>query len=208
MRIATWFAPLLIPIILVDAGVALAQSCDNQLLTNGGFEAAVVAGDIPGWVEVGGDWRAGTTNPPPSGGTQYLAAGSAATAELNQDVDVTAFAGSGIYYSFSGVVRTGVESPSDEVRVVVEFRGTGGTPLLGSVDSSNLSSPTQWRFPYCLLCHVIETPAGTRVIRIRLIATRLTGSTNDGYFDSFSLIALCPDPVEASTWGRLKMIFD
>ena len=58
--------------------------------------------------------------------------------------------------------------------------------MIARLDSGEVASTSAWH----LLEDTRPAPAGTGWIRIRLIATRLTGTTNDAYFDALSLRAV------------------
>ena len=160
-----------------------------NLLVNPGAETALVAGEIPGWVEVvGTTWSQRNGSPSPIEGGQYFAAGTVPVGELAQDVDVTPFAewiDAGLQrFSFEGYVQSS-QTPPDTTRVVVEYRDANGA--LASWDSGEDSSVNVWRY----LSDLRLAPAGTRTIRVRLIATRKRDSGFlFAFFDGLSLRSL------------------
>ena len=177
-----------------NAGEDKSVNINGNLLDNPGNEAPLAAGEIPGWTEVSGNsWTQATAGangfPPSLQGNTYFYAGETATAELRQDVNLSAFA-PGIAagtqsFEFQASMRSGNEATPDVCRVVIEYRNASNTSLIASLDSGPIVSVNQW--------HLTEdarpAPPGTGWMRIRLVASRSTGTTNDCYFDALSLRA-------------------
>lgn len=166
-----------------------------NLLANPGAEKAAEGGvPVPGWTAAEGSvWRRKTANPPPAQGKAYFAAGPVDAAELWQDVDVSAWAGridAGAQSFELGVsVRTFDEQPPDTARVILELRDAANTVVLDAYDSGEIASPLEWR----RLVDRRTAPAGTRWLRVRLLATRFNpgaDGANDGYFDALLLRSL------------------
>ena len=163
-----------------------------NLLQNPGAESPLVGGEIPGWREVVGTvWSQRTSSPGPIEGGDYFAAGSVPVGELAQDVDVTPFAewiDDGLQrFSFEGYIHSSNTTPPDTTRVVVEFRDAANAAVLGFYDSGEDASVNVWRY----LSDLRLAPAGTRIIRVRLIATRKRDSgLLSAYFDGLSLRSL------------------
>ena len=141
---------------------------------------------------VGTNWTQRTAGPDPYEGLAYFFPGIAATAELQQDVDVSAYKttidDSIQRFIFEGYVRAYPQSPADQSRIMLEFFDSLKTVRIDSFDSGNYSITNEW-------IPVIDStlvPPHTRYIRIRLISTRRNGSNNDGYYDNLSLIAYSP----------------
>jgi RHS repeat-associated protein len=174
-----------------DAGPDQAVALGANLLRNGGNESEPVENEIPNWTEaVGNSWtQAGAALPASAEGATYFYAGDAETAELRQDVDVSAFAAdtaAGLQqFEFRARVRSAAEAAPDTARVVVEYRDASNENVLAAYDSGEVSSPGNW----AALQDVRTAPAATRWVRVRLLSTRHTGATNDGYFDALSLRA-------------------
>jgi len=159
----------------------------QNLLQNPAAEDPLVGGEIPGWTEVAGsNWTYRSTSPEPHEGANYFFPGVAASAELAQDVDLSAFAtaidAGEQAFAFAGFVRSFQQSPADQTRIVVEYQDAEGA-VLDSFDSGDIVSTTSW----APVTDQRLAPAGTRAARVRLIATRRNGSNNDGYFDALSL---------------------
>ena len=129
-------------------GVAL-----SNLIQNPGAEEPLVGGEIPDWTEVDGtNWTIRTsTNPPPFQGSAYFFAGDGATAELSQDVDVSAFAveiAAGTQqFEFEGFVRSFNQSPTDTSRIIIEYRNAANDTVLESFDSGEIANHSAWQRP-------------------------------------------------------------
>ncbi|MDQ5844764.1 MAG: Ig-like domain-containing protein, partial [Acidobacteriota bacterium] len=174
-----------------NAGPDVFTTINSNLVANGGNDQPLVNGEIPGWTEVQGTgWTVGTADadaPVPQRGQGYFFAGEDAQAELCQDIDVSSFA-AGIVsgtqqFEFKAYVRSAAEAAPDSARVIVEYRNATNTNVLATLDSGLIASTTSW--------HLTEVtrpaPVGTGWLRVRLIATRNTGASNDAFFDSVSL---------------------
>jgi phage baseplate assembly protein gpV len=160
-----------------------------NLLVNPGNDLPLEDGKIPGWTEVSGStWTQRSSSPAPHDGPAYFFAGAVATGELAQDVDVSSFASAidagSQDFGFRGYTR-GFGGQADESRIVVEYRDATGA-VLELFDTGPQVQVAFWAEH----TDVRPAPPGTRVIRVRLIATRRAGSNNDGYFDSLTLTPL------------------
>ena len=179
-----------------------AQPCGRQLLQNRDCEEPLVNGEIPGWTEVvGNDWTARSADPPPepfSGGLAYFSPGNAAEAELSQDVTFDGLGDDGILCVH---YQTGPKSPSDVVRMICEFRDTADGPVKYVIDSGERTAPGQWSY-FCR-----NQTGDARHARIRLIASRRSGTTTDAWFDSAWFFIECPLPVTATTWSGVKALY-
>jgi hypothetical protein len=159
----------------------------QNLLSNPDAEVALAGGEIPDWTEVvATTWTYRSANPAPQSGSNYFFPGANATAELRQDVDVSASAASidaGTQsYDFFGYVRSFDQPPADDARIVIEYLDAT-TALLGSFDSGDIANTAEWQ----LVSTQVVVPAGTRTLRVRLIGTRNAGTNNDAYFDNLLL---------------------
>lgn len=162
----------------IDVGQCDDYFFESQLLGNGDNEANLVGGVIPNWTAVSGTWTQGTTAPSPFNGSKYFSAGNSATAELRQDVDVTAWTATinarTQQFDFSAWVRSKDESPADIARIIIEYRDATNANVIASLDSGAIVSTTDWM----QVTDRRTAPAGTGFIRVRLIATRANGTTN------------------------------
>jgi hypothetical protein len=162
----------------------------QNLILNPGCEDTLVNGEIPHWMEVlGTGWTQRTASPDPYEGLAYFFPGVAALAELDQDVDVTAYKSAidnGTQsFIFDGYVQAYPQNPPDQSRIILEFLDSLKTAKIDSFDSGNYSNTSEW----VQISDTSHAPSGTRHIRIRLISTRNAGSNNDGYYDGLSLVA-------------------
>jgi hypothetical protein len=177
-------------ILILKVPTTIAQN----LIFNPGCEDSLVNGEIPHWTEVvGNDWKQRASGNPPSYEGDYMFfAGVAATAELQQDVDVSFMAAtidSNIqYFNFEGYLRVFSQNPPDHSRIILEYLDTLKSTKLDSIDLGEHFNTNEW----LQVTDSTLAPIGTRFIRVRLISTRYNGSNNDGYYDGLSLIADIP----------------
>lgn len=186
-------APNLAPI--VDAGATASIDLNANNVQNGGNDEELVNGEIRGWTEaVGTSWTRALSGaggfPESVNGGHFFYAGETASAELRQDIDVSAFAATiatGTQsFEWKTFVRSRAESTPDSTRVILEYRNAANTAMIARLDSGEVTSTNAWQ----LLADTRPAPAGTGWIRIRLIATRRTGTTNDAYFDAITFRAV------------------
>lgn len=136
-----------------------------------------------GWIQLSGLWER-TAEIAPQKGLYHFGAGVApGTSELYQDTDVSSLASAidagNINFSFSGYVATW--AGDDQARIIVEYRNTSNT-ILSSYDTG-LQIPIVWT----KISDTRVAIAGTRIVRIRLLSTRVQGNYSDGYFDNLEL---------------------
>ena len=177
---------------VVEAGANQSIELNANSIQNGGNDEPLVNGEIRAWTEaVGTSWTRAISGaggfPESVNGGHFFYAGETASAELRQDIDVSAFAAtiaSGTQaFVWKTYVRSRAESTPDLARVILEYRNAANTAMIARLDSGEMSSTNAWQ----LLEDTRIVPVGTGWIRIRLIATRRSGSTNDAYFDALSL---------------------
>ncbi|HKR11221.1 MAG TPA: PKD domain-containing protein [Pyrinomonadaceae bacterium] len=176
-----------------NAGPDATVTINGNLVLNAGNELDLVEGEISRWMEVqGASWTranasSGAGFPDPQRGNWYFFAGEDAQAELRQDVDVSAFATSIAagtqQFEFEAYLRSAAEATPDVARIVVEYRDATNTNVIATLDSGEIASTNGWHLTEDLRV----APFGTGWIRIRLMATRNSGTTNDAFFDSVSL---------------------
>jgi hypothetical protein len=143
-------------------------------------------------------------------GTYYLFAGSDANSDSYQDIDVSAYAAEidagTASFTFSGRIQTYLQSPQDQGRIIVEYRNAGGT-VLSSYNTGNQTTSSVWTN----FTNTQMAPALTRIVRVRLLHTKNNGTSNDAFYDDFSLTKLIPlgveaidlEPVSATNQGNL-----
>lgn len=181
-------------LLALAAVLATEAAMAQNLLQNPDAEAPIVGGQIPGWTIVSGNWRYRGSDPAEFEGSNYFFAGPGSgtaigeTTELQQDVDVSAYAAAidagSQPFTFAGYIR----AINDEARVTVEYQTAAGA-VLASYDSGIWTADTHWE----LLHDVRLAPAGTRTVRVRLLTTYLEPTNNSGYFDALTLA-----PVDAT----------
>ena len=179
---------------VIGDGTALGRIQDNEvcagpnLLRNPGAESEAGGTGIPDWTEVSGyDWHPADGPTLPWEGGQYFFAGDTAFAQLEQVVDVSAFADRILdghqVFEFEGYARGSDELPADGARVVVEYLHRTSGFVLDSYDSGEIVDSSAWQ----RLHDVREVPQDTGWIRVSLLATRYSGSSNEALFDGLML---------------------
>jgi hypothetical protein len=157
-----------------------------NLLVNPDAEESPVNGAIPGWSVVAGDWWIRSEGPDPHEGDSYFAAGTAEYSEIEQTVDVSAFAATididEQSFAFEAFIQTG---GIDLAAVVVEYLTASGS-VLDFFDPGDVSSTTGWT----RVADFHDAPPLTRQIRVRLIGQRLEGESTAAFFDHIALVSL------------------
>jgi len=175
--------------LLAEARRRKGQVYGKNLLVNGSAELFPFADN--GWTQATGTWQR-RGDPKPKHGEAIFAAGMSSSAELHQDVSVSPYSDeikSGTQqFKFEGFVVGWHES----MRIVVECRSTKGQ-VLASCDTGELASQ-KWK----LIEKAVRPPAGTAMLRVRLVARKKKGRTNNSYYDDLRLIALKPDGSSSS----------
>ncbi len=173
----------------------------QNLIVNPGAELNPVGN---GWTQVTGFWINGTEVTAHGGFYHFYPGDNSTGGELYQDINVSAWAtsidGNFSTFTFGSWMRIYNASggiPNDQSRVVVEYRDGGGT-VLTSYDSGLRNNLFWVSYSDSRLA-----PAGTRTIRIRLLATRTVGTAADGYFDDLSLTHNTTLPVSLVSFQAL-----
>ncbi len=150
-----------------------------------------------GWTQIGGSWVSGSQVGAQQGSYHFFAGVGGDTAELYQDIDVSADAAAidagGANFTFSGYMRVYFQFPQDQGRMIVEYRDGSGT-VLDFYDSGLNGNMFSWDY----YSDTRTAPAGTRTVRIRLISYRNKGADIDGYMDNLSLTKTISLPVVLS----------
>ena len=190
MRIVFGFILLLLGSITATA---------QELVTNGGAEDFIWVG----WAQVNplDTWK--NSNPTtdavraPHGGSFLFNPykGQSATTELYQTISVASNAAAidagTASYTFSGW-RRGYKNTSpfsadmDRSQIIVEYQDASGNVLY----SYDTGSAVFAAWTQNTDTHI--APIGTRIIRIRLISTQVSGTENDGYYDDISFVYNAP----------------
>ena len=175
-----------------------ANANSMNLILNPGYESNIAtAGQIPDWVVVSpspstwGKISAGAacpTCPEPFDGNDYLTSNSATTAELRQDVSVSAFASAidaGTQrFKFIGYVRS--PGPTASATIIIQWLNSAKTSLATLMTNGPWSNATSW----LRLSADAPAPVGTRFVRVRLVSNRSGTATHGGFFDGLSLVAV------------------
>lgn len=186
----------------------LAGAATGNLLTNPGAEdgegstvasGTGIVGSIPGWTRETGSMNVvvyGTGGFPASGGgSQFFAGGKDSSSSAFQDVPVVDHVGTGGAKVVLSAQLGGFSTQQDHMAVsAIFFDGAGkrlGTLSIGGAAVNTKRGSETILVPFS---RTGTAPAGTRTIRVRLIATRASGTSNDGYADEISLTL---DPVAA-----------
>ncbi len=183
-----------------SAGSSVSQTSNSgtasfniNLIQNPGNEEPLVNGEITYWEEVAGNNWGQNSEVPVYEGRAYFDAGEAGQyAILQQDIDVSGFAGTidqgNQKFNFVAYMRSYPAQPFvpvDSAQVFVEFLDADGEEL-DTVKSEEYFSTESW----VEVDDDLLAPSGTRWIRISLVSTKYGGYDSDGYFDELSLIAL------------------
>ena len=134
------------------------------------------------WVEQEGKWKQGA---PAADGVYVFAVAEGKTAELYQDVDVSAYSKAIDAGKQSFKLSGYVDKSNDDVRTIVEFRDAA-QKVLSTYDTVEKNSVSKKRrFEATELA-----PAHTASIRFRLRSVNKGGRGNGGKFDDLKLVAL------------------
>lgn len=169
---------LIVVILLIAAAFSLNA---QNLLINADAET----GDLQGWVDADDAWSAASTITPHSGSYFFWPSRlDIPYTELYQNVDVTAYsaaidAGSA-YFNLAGWLSNWDQYPHDRATLAIEALNGSNEQLMYL--SRDHRSPVWTKYQI-----EGQIPPGTRVLSIKLIATRFVGADNDGYFDDLSL---------------------
>lgn len=162
-----------------------------NILQGGAFD---VAADLTHWTQVSGAWEIFTSNvtgtDPFSVGSAKPTDASTGTAELAQVVDLTtagiadATVDDQICDVFIHGMHAGDSSDSDNQRFVVEALDDLDVVIGTPIDSGVLdTTDNNWT----VFTDQAALPIGTRKVRVRLLATKITASFGfNSYFDSVS----------------------
>ncbi|MGI3212890.1 baseplate hub protein [Roseovarius tibetensis] len=168
-------------------------------IVNGSFEADGAGGGSgftpTGWTKVSGDWDvhdAGNGSLAPAAGSYYLEGGSSASGEVTQTLDLVA---SGLdplqidadAYRLDASVSRANSFPDDLGRVVLEaFDGAGSLlATLLDTDFEAILPEDSWAQRGV---DQAQLPAGTRVLRIRLLHQLAAGSQANAAFDAVTAV--------------------
>lgn len=180
-------------LLLFLTGMAVKTHAQN-LVVNPGFEQSLSTG----WTIVSGNWDqtgSGYGYGDPNNGNYYATPRFISGAkEMYQEVDVSSYAaaidnGTG-GFSFEAYLQ--VASNGDTAQAITEYRNTGGTVLAADTLVEYVSQFNVWN----LKTKNRVAPAGTRSIRIRLLAVPFSGFGDLIMFDDISLTATTTLPLQ------------
>ena len=176
-----------------------------NLITNPGAEvgtAGAGTGDPPpGWTTVGdftqilystgNGYPSQSTPGPPNRGSAFFGGGNKRSSTATQTISISDLAlqvdDGTITYDLSGWLG-GYGSQDDSVKLVATFQnaagGTVGSAQIGPVLAADRANTTE----FLQRAATGTVPAGTRSIRVVATATRVSGTSNDGYADSLGLV--------------------
>ncbi len=152
-----------------------------NLLVNPGAET----GDLQGWVDPDEAWGAAAEIAPHAGSKFFWPSRKQLEyTEMYQDIDVreeaAAIDAGRLYLHLSGWLANWDQYPHDQATLAVQAQDQNGAQLLYL--SRSHRNPLWARYQLDSLI-----PAGTRTLRVELIARRFVGADNDAYFDDLSL---------------------
>jgi RHS repeat-associated protein len=177
-----------------NAGNDQAAMFKANLTKNPSAEADLVNGSLPNWTSAqGAAWTrvlGEQANVPAARFGDYVfKANDAANAEIRQTIDISGFAGvidAGTrQFAWQAYIHSSAETNPDTGKVIVEYLNSTQN-VIATLTSDDIISTDNW--------HLTEDtrvpPVGTRFMRLRLIAIRNNGTTNDVFFDGLSLKAV------------------
>src|SRR3954454_14979508 len=193
------------PLVLTQTAQATVPT--GNLVKNGDAEAAPGSNDsgtvspIPGWTVTGPftsvaygapAFPDATVAAAVNGGRNFFAGGpSTASGSATQDISVSGAAkeidAGSVKAALAGLLG-GFSSQGDSTVVTAQFLGASGNDLGSPVSIGPVSSADRQSVSNLLPRSAGgNVPAGTRTIRITIVATRTEGSYDDGYSDNIGL---------------------
>jgi len=165
--------------------------------SNGGDQ---IGAGIAGWLDInsasvvlyGSPGFIGPGDPgPPARGSNFFVGGDAGSTTITQTVDIADVQGDvdagNVDYDLSAYLG-GFGSQNDRAELTALFLDAGGT-VVGLDKVGPVSAADRGNLTSMLLRQAGgDVPAGTRRVRLELLATRDTGGVNDAYADDLSLV--------------------
>jgi RHS repeat-associated protein len=178
----------------VQAGNDQLAMFKANLADNPSAEAELINGQLPNWTANSGLlWTrvlGEQANVPAARFGDYVfKAHDATNSEIRQTIDLSGFAGvidAGTQqFTWQAYIHSSAETNPDTGKVIVEYLNSTQN-VVATLTSDDIISTDNW--------HLTEDtrvpPVGTRFMRLRLIAVRNNGTTNDVFFDGLSLKAV------------------
>jgi len=170
---------------------ARSELLDTELVLNGNCEEMATNGGVPGWEIVSGNWIPLEMKPnqrdDKSGAFYFRPTGKLAIEELSQDIDISkvwkAAKGGAVMVTVGARVSGHFQrGAGEESQVVVEFVNSNG-----QLTGPPLNYGPEWAEGWRNVSLSGEVPKSTHTIRLRLVAHRRRGTSNDAVFDNLSL---------------------
>ena len=177
------------------SAAALAQN----LIRNPGNELPLVGGAIAEWYpDHGTPFTQRSLDPLAFEGIYYFASGTGDVDEgLSQQISVNSYSSEidsgALWLHLSGRVRGANEFPADEATIALIFFDASNNRL-GNYFGASAQSPNGWQ----LVTADLQPPVNTRIVQVTLASHRVTGLTNDAYFDDLGLVASVPEAASVS----------
>jgi hypothetical protein len=188
-----------------------------NLIVNGNAEQGINSptGDalpgptpVPGWTvssaftvvpySAGGGFPTASNSGPPDRSNQFFAGGNAAISTATQDIDVSANAADinakQVTLDLSGWLG-GFASDPDAVQLTVTYLDAGSMSLSSTPIAPITPADRNNTTGLFLRNKSATVPANTVTLRVTLTMTRTTGTFNDGYADSLSVVLRAPTVV-------------
>lgn len=150
----------------------------GQLLVNPSFEANPVA-PVESWTETVGTWQGLTATK--YGSPTYVRPNDAASAQLQQDITITTGYEGGVAVLRGGRMN---DDASDTGKVTIAALGVADVVLASTASAEEAITPTN---TWARRLLALELPATTLKVRVRLDATRVSGTPLNACFDDFDL---------------------
>ncbi len=133
---------------VVDAGANQSIELNANRIQNAGNDEPLVNGEIRAWTEaVGTSWTRAASGangfPESVNGGHFFYAGETASAELRQDIDLSAFAATIAAGTQSFALKASRRARArratpDTARVIVEYRNAANTAMIARLDSGEV----------------------------------------------------------------------
>ena len=161
----------------------------GNLITNPGCET----GSVSGWTVVSGGWSCTTSSSRVYEGSYGFYPGTVTSGELYQEIDLSAgielIDTGNLSFAFETYMKSDHSGScnADKPRIIIEYLDETKTSILNSFDSGWIGLACAWGAEN----YEVIAPAGTRHVRIRMLANRGAGTELNAYFDNLSLYPSC-----------------
>lgn len=145
---------------------------------------------VTGWRPSSGDWTKPKSGTAGASGQAFFWGGAHPRAELYQEISLAALsawladgAGTAVFRGYLGSWK----DDADSSQVYLEALGANGAVLRSA--TTGAKNHDTWT----LETFTLPLPATTAALRLRLVAVRVAGNDNNGYFDDLELRVVGPD---------------